>query len=539
MRAANAELDRSGVPRLKRVLTVWDLAFYGMVCGDSERARDSLRPGAGEISWACGRDHPGRDGGDGAHSHQLRPDGSFVSSAGSAYTYVGRGLHPYLGFVSGWAMLLDYVVCPVFCVIFGTLSLVRSLPAIPYPVGAALLAGGITYFNLRGIRSTARTNQVLLVLMFIVLLSYSILQFATLLSTRGSRAVPHQAVLQSRDFQGADIASATSFAALTYLGFDAVTTLAEDVRNPRRNVMLAAVSVCAFTGLFGGLLVYLGQMVWPDYNTYPNVETAFIDVTRRVGGVVFFAAMASLLVVAKVGAGLTTQVGAARLLYGMGRDDLIPRRFFSYLDPVRNTPNHNIWLIGIIAYIGALIMSYEVTAEILNFGAFFGFMGVNLAVVWQFWVRGLWASPRVPGRCAAAGRRIRFLRRNLVGVGGACQDRRRHLVRRRHGCLGCAHPGFSRETVLPESPPTTSDKLARRLPQGANHGVHFRRGFHVDHVALAGENFCTHLLRRRSRDFVYRGAKARSFAAARVLFLAWMKECVSVSRYGRTRYNQC
>ena len=62
-----------------------------------------------------------------------------------------------------------------------------------------------------------------------------------------------------------DIAGATSFAALTYLGFDAVTTLAEDVKNPRRNVMLAAVSVCAFTGLFGGLLVYLGQLVWPDY----------------------------------------------------------------------------------------------------------------------------------------------------------------------------------------------------------------------------------------------------------------------------------
>jgi putrescine importer len=188
-------------------------------------------------------------------------------------------------------------------------------------------------------------------------------------------------------FKVADIAGATSFAALTYLGFDAVTTLAEDVKNPRRSVMLAAVSVCAFTGLFGGLLVYLGQIVWPDYNTYPNIETAFIDVTRRVGGLVLFQAMAVLLVVANIGAGLTSQVGAARLLYGMGRDAVIPRRFFSYLHPVRNTPDHNIWLIGILAYVGAQILSYELTAEILNFGAFLGFMGVNLAVVWQFWVR--------------------------------------------------------------------------------------------------------------------------------------------------------
>ena len=85
-------------------------------------------------------------------------------SAGSAYTYVGRGLHPYLGFVSGWAMLLDYVVSPLFCVIYGSLALQRAVPALPYPVCAALFAGGITYLNLRGIRSTARANQVLLTL---------------------------------------------------------------------------------------------------------------------------------------------------------------------------------------------------------------------------------------------------------------------------------------------------------------------------------------------------------------------------------------
>src|SRR5260370_2848470 len=74
-------------------------------------------------------------------------------SAGSAYTYVGRGLHPYLGFVSGWAMLLYYVVSPLFCVIFGTLALIRSFPPLPFPVGAALFPGGITYLHPPGIRS--------------------------------------------------------------------------------------------------------------------------------------------------------------------------------------------------------------------------------------------------------------------------------------------------------------------------------------------------------------------------------------------------
>ncbi len=383
----------SGVPRLRRVLTVWDLIFYGLVAvtpsapatvfGLAEaksRGHAVVTILAAMVTMVLTAVSYGRMA-------------ALYPSAGSAYTYVGRGLHPYLGFVSGWAMLLDYVVTPLFCVIYGTLALQRAVPGLPFPVGAALFAGTITYLNLRGIRSTARTNQVLLGFMFAVLLSYIILAVRYLIGVHGPAGLFSTLPFYNpATFSVRDIAGATSFAALTYLGFDAVTTLAEDVKNPRRNVMLAAVAVCVFTGIFGGLLVYLGQLAWPDYTRYPNIETAFIDVTRRVGGFALFQAMALLLVAANIGAGLTTQVGAARLLFGMGRDNVIPRRFFSYLHPVRNTPSHNLWLIGILAYFGSLVMSYELTAEILNFGAFLGFMGVNLAVIWQFWVR------RVEGR---------------------------------------------------------------------------------------------------------------------------------------------
>ena len=346
-------------------------------------------------------------------------------------------------------MLLDYVVSPLFCVMFGTLALMRSLPALPFPVGAALFAGGITYLNLRGIRSTVRANQILLGFMFIVLLSYVFLAIRNLILNHGARGLfSIKPFYDPATFNMRDIAGATSFAALTYLGFDAVTTLAEDVKNPRRNVMLAAVGVCVFTGIFGGLLVYLGQLVRPEYNTYTNIETAFIEVAGRVGGVMLFRATAILLLIAMIGAALTTQVGAARLMFGMGRDNLIPRRFFAHLHPARNTPNYNIWLIGLLAYGGSLVMSYEVTAEILNFGAFLGFMGVNLAVIWQFWCRRSRASPEVFCGCGAAGRRIPFLHRNLVGSGSARQDRWRHLVHRRRACIGGAHSRFSAGTPV-------------------------------------------------------------------------------------------
>jgi amino acid transporter len=182
---------------------------------------------------------------------------------------------------------------------------------------------------------------------------------------------------------------ATSFAALTYIGFDGITTLSEEVKNPRRNVLLATVLVCVLTGVLSGVEVYLGQRIWPNWHTFPNLETAFMDVCSRVGGSVMFQAMAVILILATLGSGLAGGLGAARLLFGMGRDGVLPRRFFAHLNPESNTPTYNILLIGAVAYCGALTLNYignafEHTAELLNFGAFLAFMGVNLSVFWHF-----------------------------------------------------------------------------------------------------------------------------------------------------------
>jgi amino acid transporter len=185
------------------------------------------------------------------------------------------------------------------------------------------------------------------------------------------------------------IAAGTSFAAVNFLGFDSVTTLAEDSRNPRRNVLLATVLVCFFTGIFSSLIIYLGQRVWPDYQSFSHIETAFMEVTRRVGGAPLFLAMAVVVIVAVLGSGLTAQAVASRLLFGIGRDNVLPRRLFTYLDPKRNSPQFNIWLVGLIAFGGSFILNYEVAAEILNFGAFLGFMGVNLAVIQQYYIVGI------------------------------------------------------------------------------------------------------------------------------------------------------
>lgn len=384
----------AAAPRLKRTLTLWDLIFYGIVL---------IQPIAPVPLYGVA---------------QKLSDGHFVTiilialfamlitavsygrmgalypTAGSAYTYVGRGLNPHLGFLAGWAMILDYLLQPLINTVWISTALhERYLPQIPYIVWAAIIAGFMTFLNLAGVKSSARANKLLLVVMSVVVAFFVWLAIRYLWHSQGWGGVfSSEPFYNPRTFSSKRILTATSFAALTYIGFDGVTTLAEDVENPKRNVLLAVVLTCIFAGVCSGVEAYLGARVWPDWHSFPNLETAFMDICRRVGGVLLFNAMGAILIVAAFGSGLTGTLGAARLLFGMGRDGVLPRKIFGHLKPGSSTPTYNILLIGMLAFAGAVLLNdigsaYEHAGELLNFGAFLAFMGVNLATFWQFFLR--------------------------------------------------------------------------------------------------------------------------------------------------------
>src|SRR5437899_2057953 len=381
----------AGVPRLRRTLTLWDLIFYGIVL---------VQPIAPVSLYGVA---------------QKLSDGHFVTiilivlfgmlitavsygrmaalypTAGSAYTYVGKGLNPHLGFLAGWAMILDYLLQPLINTVWISTALhERYLPMVPYIVWAAIIAGIMTLLNLAGIKSSARSNKVLLAVMSAVVAWFVVLAIRYLYGGQGWAGIlSTQPLYNPATFDAHRVLTATSFAALTYIGFDGVTTLAEDVENPKRNVLLAVVMTCIFAGVCSAFEAYLGARVWPDWRSFPNLETAFMDICRRVGGLILFNAMGIILIVAAFGSGLTGTLGAARLLFGMGRDEVLPKRVFGYLKPGSNTPTYNIVLIGVLAFLGAVLLNfvgsaYEHAGELLNFGAFLAFMGVNFATFWQF-----------------------------------------------------------------------------------------------------------------------------------------------------------
>ena len=383
----------AAVPRLRRTLTLWDLIFYGIVL---------IQPIAPVPLYGVA---------------QKLSDGHFVTiilialfamlitavsygrmgtlypTAGSAYTYVGKGLNPHLGFLAGWAMILDYLLQPLINTVWISTALhERYVHQVPYVVWALLIAGVMTVLNLIGVKASAKANKVLLAVMTVVVAAFIVLALKYLYGGQGwSGLFSLQPIYDPKTFNAHRILMATSFGALTYIGFDGVTTLAEDVENPKRNVLLAVVLTCIFAGVCSGVEAYLGSRVWPNWRTFPNLETAYMDICSRVGGVVLFNAMGVILIVAAFGSGLTGTLGAARLLFGMGRDGVLPKKFFAHLKPGSSTPTYNILLIGGLAFAGAELLyhignAYEHAGELLNFGAFLAFMGVNFATFWQFTV---------------------------------------------------------------------------------------------------------------------------------------------------------
>jgi putrescine importer len=379
------------IPRLKRVLTLWDLIFYGIVLiqpiapvplyGVAQKLSDGHLATIILIAMFAML----------ITAVSYGRMAALYPAAGSAYTYVGRGLNPHLGFLAGWAMILDYLLQPLINTVWISTALhERYVPQVPYIVWAALIAGIITMLNLAGVRSSVRANKILLFFMSAVVVFFIVLAARFLFHTQGwSGLFSIQPFYDPKTFNSHRIWTATSFAALTYIGFDGVTTLAEDVENPKRNVLLAVVLTCVFAGVVSCFESYLGARVWPDWRSFPNLETAFMDICSRVGGAILFNAMGVILIVAAFGSGLTGTLGAARLLFGMGRDNVLPKKLFGYLKPGSNTPTFNIVLIGVLAFAGAVVLNYigsayEHAGELLNFGAFLAFMGVNFATFWQF-----------------------------------------------------------------------------------------------------------------------------------------------------------
>lgn len=312
-------------------------------------------------------------------------------SAGSAYTYVGQEVSSTLGYLTGWSMVMDYVLNPLICVAFCAKATMNIVPGINFFSWAAFYAILFSFFNLRGIKTTARINEWLCAVMVAVVVIFlgAVVRYVFLLPGHepGFFLRPFY---DPHTFDQHNLFRATSVAVLTYIGFDGISTLSEEAENPKRNILYATVLVCVITGILSGVEVYAAQLVWGS-KPFPSetVESAFAMISGIAGGKWLFHTINFILLVANIGSGMGSQLAAARLLYGMGRGDALPKKFFGAIEPKRRIPRNNVLAVGGFALVGAIVLessasrlgggAYEMGAQLLNFGAFIAFMGVNLS----------------------------------------------------------------------------------------------------------------------------------------------------------------
>ena len=379
-------------PRLRRTLTLWDLILYGVIVIQpvapmsvfgvlSDRARGHvvttlLIAMVAMLFTAF------------SYGRMARA----YPSAGSAFTYVGQEINPAAGYVTGWSMVMDYMLNPMICIIWISQQAHVFAPGVPYWLWAIFFGIVFTGLNIQGVKTSARVNTGLAIAMGVVIAIFFVA------AARYVFGNPHDgAAFFTRPFydpQSWDtksVLAATSIAVLSYIGFDGISTLSEEAENPRRNILLATVLTCLVIGILSAVEVYAAQLIWPASEPFPNTDTAFTYVAGRAWKPLF-AVVGFTLLVANFGSGMGAQLGAARLLYGMGRSKALPEKFFGAVDPKRRVPRNNVIFVGLIALAGALLVSYGIFsyglgAEMLNFGALIAFMGVNLAAFFRYHVR--------------------------------------------------------------------------------------------------------------------------------------------------------
>jgi putrescine importer len=308
---------------------------------------------------------------------------------GSAFLYVGKEIHSSLGYITGWCLIMDYILNPLICTIWCSRAAMNFLPGIPYVAFAIFFALLFTFLNCGGVETSARINAGMATILgvVIVLVLAAAARWLLHLSHPGADFFTRP-FYDPSTFNSAGLLRGTSIAVLTYIGFDGISTLTDEARDPARSVPRAIVLTCFITGVLASIEVYVAQLVWPRGLAFPDIDTAYVHVSGRMGGPILFAIVNGALLLANVGSGIASQMGAARLLYAMGQDGALPRRFFGTVHPRNRIPWNNVLLIGGICLAGALIFSYQLGTELLNYGALLAFMGVNLASMVRAWREG-------------------------------------------------------------------------------------------------------------------------------------------------------
>lgn len=303
--------------------------------------------------------------------------------AGSAYTYVRKSISPKLGFLAGWAVLLDYLFLPMAIWLIGAAYLHSAFPAVPQALWVLAFIGVTTAINVVGLRLAKNINGVLMLVQFLVLIAFVGLAIHYIMGD-GSRPLWTLEPFLKEGTQLPLIMGGAAIACYSFLGFDEVSTLTEETHEPRKTIPRA---ILLITLIGGGIFIaasYFVQLAHPSVE-FQNADSAAYEIARNIGGDLFVSFFLIGLIVGQFTSGLSAQASASRLLFAMGRDGVLPRPFFGRISKRFETPVNSIVLCGVVALL-ALHMDVTTSTSFINFGAFLAFSLVNLSVIFHYYL---------------------------------------------------------------------------------------------------------------------------------------------------------
>ena len=316
--------------------------------------------------------------------------------AGSVYSYASRGIARPVGFLAGWQILLDYILVPALLYIVSGIAMHSFVPDIPvwlWVLGFILLNTVINYF---GIELTARANRIMLVGELIVLVIFLVIGIGALAAGKGTGGF-WTPLYDSGTFSIGLIFGAVSVAALSFLGFDAISTLSEENRESSTQIARATVASLLLVAVLFVVQTWVAALLVPDrqglLTNGDPAGTAFYDASEHASGHWLYVLTAIATAVAWGFAdALVAQAATSRVLYSMARDRQLPA-FLAKVHPTYRVPEYATFVVAVISVLVGVGLTFRddygltTLTTLVNFGALTAFLLLHLSVIVHYLIR--------------------------------------------------------------------------------------------------------------------------------------------------------
>ncbi|HWE45545.1 MAG TPA: APC family permease [Caulobacteraceae bacterium] len=309
--------------------------------------------------------------------------------AGSAYAFATRGIGVSVGFFAGWAMLLDYVMVPTLAYVFAAAALNAMFPDLPRWVALMGFIVVVTITNVLGVEATSRFNKLMLWVQLLVLAAFVVMAVIGITHGVAGAKVSTAPLFQKGFVTPPLLFGALSIAALSFLGFDGISTLSEEAKGGSSAVGRATILCLCIAAVLFVLQTWLASLFVlgkPAFAGGDASDHAFVDISAIVGGQwLKFGCAVLCIALGSAACALAGQAACARLIFGMARDGKLPR-FLAHVSGKRRSPERATLIIAAITVVVGLLAldQLELLSTLVNFGAMTGFLLVHVAVLWHF-----------------------------------------------------------------------------------------------------------------------------------------------------------